>query len=415
MSRRRRGHSASMRTSASATGRPAPSGRRPRRAGRSRSRRTAETRRFTCGFLFLGSGYYDYDQGYRPHGRARQTYRGRFVHPQLWPEDLDYSGKRIVVIGSGATAVTLVPALAETAAHVTMLQRSPSYIVARPSRGRDRALAAAPAARQGGGRRDPLEERPARHVLLLARPQEAGAGAGDLLLKWVAEQLPRLRHRAGFHAALQSLGPARLPGARRRPVQGDQRRARSSVVTDGIERFTETGIRLASGAELEADIVVTATGLVVKLLGGIALERRRRAGQRRRAAQLQGHDAERRAQSGAVLRLHQRLLDAEMRPHLALCLPAAQPYGPAQARHLRRRGCPRAASSASRCSISARAMSAAPRAACRGRAPKPPWRVHQNYLKDLAALRLRHGDRRGDGVSEGRLTPQSGARHLTLT
>src|SRR5436190_155850 len=84
-------------------------------------------------FLYPGSGYYDYDRGYRPEWAGEEDFKGRFVHPQFWPEDLDYAGQRIVVIGSGATAVTLIPSLAETAAHVTMLQRSPSYIVARPS------------------------------------------------------------------------------------------------------------------------------------------------------------------------------------------------------------------------------------------------------------------------------------------
>src|SRR5208337_3359267 len=92
-----------------------------------------KTVRFTANFLFMCSGYYDYEEGYMPGWPGMDHYRGRIVHPQHWPEGLDYEGKRIVVIGSGATAVTLVPALAQAAAHVTMLQRSPTYIVARPS------------------------------------------------------------------------------------------------------------------------------------------------------------------------------------------------------------------------------------------------------------------------------------------
>ncbi len=90
---------------------------------------------FTCNFLFLCSGYYDYEQGYTPEFKGIENFKGRIVHPQKWTEDIDYAGKRVVVIGSGATAVTLVPEMAKTAAHVTMLQRSPTYVVARPGIG----------------------------------------------------------------------------------------------------------------------------------------------------------------------------------------------------------------------------------------------------------------------------------------
>ena len=174
-----------------------------------------EVRRFTCAFLFLCSGYYDYEQGYRP----RMAGRGAIIAaassirnsgPKIWI----IAGKRIVVIGSGATAVTLVPALAETAAHVTMLQRSPTYIVARPSRdGIARWLQRRlplEARRLG----DALEERAARHLLLLARPQAAGEGRAAILKLGDRGAARRLRRRARFRAQLQSLGPAPLPGAR---------------------------------------------------------------------------------------------------------------------------------------------------------------------------------------------------------
>ena len=95
---------------------------------------TGEAVRLTCGFLFTCTGYYRYDEGFTPHFEGTESFAGRIVHPQHWPEDLDYAGKRVVVIGSGATAVTLVPAMAEQAAHVTMLQRSPSYVVSLPAR-----------------------------------------------------------------------------------------------------------------------------------------------------------------------------------------------------------------------------------------------------------------------------------------
>ena len=123
----------------------APTGRRPRRAGRSRPKRTARRGASPARFLYLGSGYYDYDAGYRPEWPGEADFAGRIVHPQFWPEGLDVAGKRIVVIGSGATAVTLAPALAEQGAKVTMLQRSPSYVVSRPSRDRARAARSGPA------------------------------------------------------------------------------------------------------------------------------------------------------------------------------------------------------------------------------------------------------------------------------
>ena len=136
---------------------------------------TGETVRLTCGFLLLCTGYYRYDRGYAPEFEGRERFRGPIVHPQHWPEDIDYADKRVVVIGSGATAVTLVPAMAKTAAHVTMLQRSPSYIVALPAED-PVARAASPPAGPADLCVAALEERPADAAQLPAQPPSARAG-----------------------------------------------------------------------------------------------------------------------------------------------------------------------------------------------------------------------------------------------
>ena len=231
---------------------------------------TGETETFTCAFLFCCGGYYRYDAGYTPDFPGVERFSGPVVHPQHWPEDLDCAGRRVVVIGSGATAVTLVPALAQTAAHVTMLQRSPTYVVSLPSR--------------------------------------------DGLAEWLRRRLPRM---AAYHAvrvknvALMTLSyqlSRRRPnlmkslirrGAQRQLPDGydvdthfrpdynpwDQRMCvvpdgdlfaavtsgRASIVTDEVQTFTERGVTLRSGAEVEADVIVTATGLQMLAIGGVQL------------------------------------------------------------------------------------------------------------------------------------------------
>ncbi len=221
-----------------------------------------ETRRLTCGFLFLCAGYYDYERGHRPHWPGEAGFRGRIVHPQFWPDDLDHEGKRIAVIGSGATAMTLVPAMAETAAHVTMVQRSPSYVVSRPARDRLAPLLGARLTR-------------AKNVALAAfffglarrKPAKVRAKLMELLRKDVPAEFDAETH----------FGPRYNPWEQRLCLvpDGDLFRAlsdgRVSIVTDEIETFTPDGLRMRSGEEIAADIVVTATGLVVKLFGGIAL------------------------------------------------------------------------------------------------------------------------------------------------
>ena len=227
-----------------------------------------EVVRFTCGFLYTCSGYYDYAGGYTPDFAGLEQFQGRVIHPQHWPADLDYAGKAVVVIGSGATAVTLVPAMAETASHVTMLQRSPTYIVARPAedafanmlRRRLPAKLAYWATRW-------------RNVLLtmffynLARKKPERFKAG--VLKGVRAYL------GPDYDVATHFTPSYNPWDQRLCLVPDAdlfqalRKGRASVVTDQIETFTPGGLRLKSGAELPADIVVTATGLKMVLLSGI--------------------------------------------------------------------------------------------------------------------------------------------------
>jgi cation diffusion facilitator CzcD-associated flavoprotein CzcO len=231
---------------------------------------TGATAALTCGFLLGATGYYRYDEGYAPPFAGAERFAGPIVHPQHWPEDLDCAGRRVVVIGSGATAVTLVPALAETAAHVTMLQRSPGYILTLPSE-------------------DPVD-RPIRRLLpdRLALPllrwknvllqiflypvsRRRPALVRSVLRRLVAHQLPR-----GYDVD-RHFNPAYDPWDQRLCIvpDGDLFRAiragRASIATDEIDTFTEAGIRLRSGDELDADMIVTATGLRLLIFGGIRI------------------------------------------------------------------------------------------------------------------------------------------------
>jgi cation diffusion facilitator CzcD-associated flavoprotein CzcO len=229
-----------------------------------------ETLRLTCDFLFLCSGYYNYTEGYTPEFAGVERFTGRIVHPQKWTDEVEYAGKRVVVIGSGATAVTLVPALAKTAAHVVMLQRSPSYILSLPEQ-------------------DPIANGlrrflPATVAYEITRWKNVLLGMLIFTLSRRAPELVKKLIRAGVK---KELGPAYDVDAHFKPRYNpwDQRlclvpdadlfhairEGRASVITDHIETFTEKGLRLESGAELEADLIVTATGLDLLVLGGIEL------------------------------------------------------------------------------------------------------------------------------------------------
>ena len=225
----------------------------------------------TCNFLFSCAGYYSYRSGYLPKFPDIGRFTGRIVHPQAWPEDLDYAGKRVIIIGSGATAVTLMPAMAKTAGHVTMLQRSPTYMVSMPE---EDAIA------------NSLRRlMPATWAYRICRWKNA---AYLMYVYQLAQRFPNFVRTGIIKKISKELGPEYDVGThftpRYNPWQqrlclvpdGDLFKAiktgRASVVTGQIERFTEKGIRLQSGDALQADIVVTATGLVLQAFGGADLE-----------------------------------------------------------------------------------------------------------------------------------------------
>jgi monooxygenase len=229
---------------------------------------SSESKRLTCNFLFMCSGYYRYSEGYAPEFAGRERFKGRIVHPQKWTADIDYVGKRVVVIGSGATAVTLVPAMAEQAAHVTMLQRSPTYVISMP--GKDRIA----------------------NFLRCVLPIKLAYGMtrwknvlfGMLFYK-LSRSKPQLIKNMLLKGVRKELGteydvdthftPTYNPWDQRLCLVPDAdlfnviKSSKASVVTDSIDTFTENGIKLRSGKELQADIIVTATGLALELLGGM--------------------------------------------------------------------------------------------------------------------------------------------------
>jgi monooxygenase len=227
--------------------------------------------RFTCRFLFICAGYYDYDDGYTPEFPGRETFEGRIVHPQKWTEDIDYDGKRVVVIGSGATAVTLVPELAKCAKRVTMLQRSPSYILSLPSEDKVaewmRARLPAKPAYAINRWKNVL-----RSLGFYLYSRRYPKGAKKLLVSGVKQHL-----RGSFDVDPHFV-PEYNPWDQRLCLVPDAdlfkaiRSGRADVVTDHVEKFEPRGIRLKSGRLLEADLVVTATGLKLKFIGGIQVE-----------------------------------------------------------------------------------------------------------------------------------------------
>jgi monooxygenase len=229
--------------------------------------RDGETVRFTCSFIYMCAGYYNYEGGFTPDFPGMQRFRGRIVHPQKWTDDVDYAGKRVVVIGSGATAVTLVPAMTDKAAHVTMLQRSPTYIMTLPARDRianflKRVL-------------------PIKLAYWLTRWKNVLLTMFffQMCRRWpaaVKRMIRRgVRNELGPDYDLKHFKPRYNPWDQRLCLVPDSdlfkaiRDDRASIVTDEIEAFTENGIKLKSGAELGADLIVTATGLNLLLGGGV--------------------------------------------------------------------------------------------------------------------------------------------------
>jgi len=220
-----------------------------------------------CRFLYLCTGYYDYDNGYLPDFPGKERFQGRTVHPQKWTSDIDYAGKRVLVIGSGATAVTLVPELAKTAAHVTMLQRSPTYIVSMPSQD---ALA--------NGMRKVLPGKMAhslsrwKNVMMSMLFYQLSRRAPEVMKKLLRKGV---QSELGKSYDMKHFTPNYNPWDQRLCIvpDGDMfqaiKKGTVDIVTDHIETFTERGVKLKSGTEIDADLIVTATGLKMKLIGGM--------------------------------------------------------------------------------------------------------------------------------------------------
>lgn len=226
-------------------------------------------RHYTCNFLLCCTGYYNHDDGFLPSFPGEEAFKGVRVHPQHWPEDLDYAGKNVVVIGSGATAATLIPAMADKTRHITMLQRSPSYIYSLPST--DKLTAAL------------SRIMPARWALGLARKRNIVLYRAAYI---ACRQWPRLtrriilahvRRQVGPDADMRHFTPHYMPWDERLCAVPDGdlfkaiRSGRASVETDHIERFSENGIQLKSGKHLPADIIIAATGLKLQVLGGMTV------------------------------------------------------------------------------------------------------------------------------------------------
>ena len=223
----------------------------------------------TASFLYMCSGYYSYDGGFQPDFPGIKDFAGQVIHPQFWPEDLDYTGKKVVVIGSGATAVTLVPSMAGTAGHVTMLQRSPTYITSLP--GEDKLAQATLKALPNGVAHTVNRARMAATAITFFQfCRKFPKAARAILLKRVKSSLPE-----GYD--MKHFTPSYNPWDERLCIvpNGDLfrsiRKGQASVVTDTIETFDKTGIKLTSGEHLDADIIVTATGLNVVTFGTVAL------------------------------------------------------------------------------------------------------------------------------------------------
>lgn len=355
--------------------------------------------RFTCNFLYLCTGYYDYEGGYTPEWPDVKRFRGQIVHPQKWPEDLDYHGKRVVVIGSGATAVTLVPAMAARAAHVTMLQRSPSYVVSRPAQDKVANLL--------------RHSLPARAAYALTRWKNVLLGmffyklarARPDVFKWMLAK--GVRNHLGEEYDLKHFTPKYNPWDQRLCLVPDSnlfeaiREGRASVVTDHIDTFTETGLQLKSGEHLDADIIVTATGLVLKLMSGLQL-----------------------VVDGAPVDLSKTMAYKGMMysdvPNLAsafgytnaswtLKCDLTAEYVCRILKHMDRHGYAQCTPRVNDPELTAeavldftsgyvqRALHTLPR-----QGSKTPWRLHQNYVKDLSMLRFGRVD---DGTMEFKAAP----------
>jgi monooxygenase len=346
---------------------------------------TGEAIELTCGFVFSCTGYYRYDRGYTPDFVGLDEFSGQVIHPQHWPDDLDVTGKRVVVVGSGATAITLIPALAGDAAHVTMLQRSPTWVVSFPSR-------SALAHRLRRVLPSPWGDTAIRWINVLV-----SQGSYFLSRRWPAVMRKGLRK--GLERELPDgydidthFTPRYDPWDQRLCVATDGdlfaaiRSGAASVVTDEIDRFTESGIRLVSGSELDADVVVTATGLEILFIGGIDVS-------------VDGEAVD------PALQLMYKGMMVEGVPNLAVAFGYANASWTLKAdltsqyvcrllNHMRAQGisqCMAVNRTATHVEGSMLGLSSGYLQRAADRMPRQgsvfPWRVHQSYLKDHRALK----------------------------
>ncbi len=347
---------------------------------------------YTCGFLYTCTGYYDYSRGYMPEWPGTDTFRGQLVHPQHWPEGLEYRGKRVVVIGSGATAVTLVPAMAsgpDAAAQVTMLQRSPSYIAEQPGTDRIAGLL--------------------RRVL----PAKAAYGATrwknvlrSMFYFTLARSKPAAFQRALRKEQRRALGrdfdidthfsPRYLPWNERLCIVPDGdlyqvlRDGRADIVTDEIETFDETGIRLKSGAHLDADVIVAATGLNLRLLHGVTLEV---DGQRVEFARTMTYkgmmcsDIPNLASAFGYTNASWTLKCDLVAEHVCRLLNFMREHGYVQVTPRRDPAVEEMPVLDFSSGYVQRALPSLPKQGSRA-----PWRLDQNYIKDLVTMRMRRVD-----------------------
>lgn len=358
-----------------------------------------ETILLTCGFLYLCTGYYEYEQGYTPVWPGFDEYRGTIIHPQKWPDDLDYTDKNILVIGSGATAVTLVPAMAETAEHVTMLQRSPTYIVTMPSKdvvaNFFRSLLPAKAAYAAARWKNIV-----RQAVFYAGAKKYPDAMKRLIGKGIRKEL-------GDEQLEKHFTPKYNPWEQRLCVVPDSdlfeaiRGGKASIVTGNIDTFITTGVRLDNGDELNADIIVTATGLNLRIMAGLEL-----------------------VVDGQVVDLSQKMAYKGMMyndvPNLAqafgytnaswtLKCDLTSKYVCRLLKHMDRQGFASCTSRANDPTLERvpvldfnstyvlRVLDQLP-----SQGSKHPWRLHQNYFKDLSMLRYGKLD---DGAMEFRRSP----------
>ncbi len=350
-----------------------------------RDESSGEDARVTCNFLFMCAGYYDFDEGYTPGFEGVERFGGRIIHPQNWTDDVAYQDQRVVVIGSGATAVTLIPELAKKAAHVTMLQRSPSYVVAKP--GRDRIA-------------EWLRKHlPKKHAYALTRWKNV---LYTMFMYWFCRARPEQAKALIVGEARKMLGddydvethftPRYDPWDQRVCLAPDGdffqtiRSGRASVVTSEIDCFTENGIRTSSGTELEADLIVTATGLELRFLGGLQVR-------------VDGH-----AVNLPETFAYKGMMCSEV-PNMALSLgytnaswtlksDLTAEYVCRLLNHMDSHGYAYCYARANNPSMQAESMlplSAGYMERGRHRFPKDaalaPWKLHQNYALDLVALR----------------------------